>query len=142
MSEENGNQIPSADAIQGIIGTLMSNPELMKNIIGMLGNQNGEDDGIGEEEVAEESAAENSAAEEAAISTPSVPSVPAVPPELISKLPMLLSLLGGSSAPKSKREAEREALLSAMKPFLSPSRAESIDKIIKISRLGDILTSL
>ena len=75
MSEENGNQIPSADAIQGIIGTLMSNPELMKNIIGMLGNQNGEDDGIGEEEVAEESAAENSAAEEAAISTPSVPSV-------------------------------------------------------------------
>jgi hypothetical protein len=139
MSEENGNQIPSADAIQGIIGTLMSNPELMKNIIGMLGNQNGEDDGIGEEEVAEESAAENSAAEEAAISTPSVPSVP---PELISKLPMLLSLLGGSSAPKSKREAEREALLSAMKPFLSPSRAESIEKIIKISRLGDILTSL
>ena len=139
MSEENGNQIPSADAIQGIIGTLMSNPELMKNIIGMLGNQNGEDDGIGEEEVAEESAAENSAAEEAAISTPSVPSVP---PELISKLPMLLSLLGGSSAPKSKREAEREALLSAMKPLLSPSRAESIEKIIKISRLGDILTSL
>ena len=139
MSEENGNQIPSADAIQGIIGTLMSNPELMKNIIGMLGNQIGEDDGIGEEEVAEESAAENSAAEEAAISTPSVPSVP---PELISKLPMLLSLLGGSSAPKSKREAEREALLSAMKPFLSPSRAESIEKIIKISRLGEILTSL
>lgn len=139
MSEENGNQIPSADAIQGIIGTLMSNPELMKNIIGMLGNQNGEDDGIGEEEVAEEAASENSAAEEAAISTPSVPSVP---PELISKLPMLLSLLGGSSAPKSKREAEREALLSAMKPFLSPSRAESIEKIIKISRLGDILTSL
>ena len=139
MSEENGNQIPSADAIQGIIGTLMSNPELMKNIIGMLGNQNGEDDGIGEEEVAEEAAAEKSAAEEAAISTQSVPSVP---PELISKLPMLLSLLGGSSAPKSKREAEREALLSAMKPFLSPSRAESIEKIIKISRLGDILTSL
>lgn len=141
MSEENGNQIPSADAIQGIIGTLMSNPELMKNIIGMLGNQNGEgskdnaeaageDDGIGEEEAA---------AEEAAVSTSSVPSVP---PELISKLPMLLSLLGGSSAPKSKREAEREALLSAMKPFLSPSRAESIEKIIKISRLGDILTSL
>lgn len=141
MSEENGNQMPSPDAIQGIIGTLMSNPELMKNIIGMLGNQNGEgskdnaeaageDDGIGEEEAA---------AEEAAVSTSSVPSVP---PELISKLPMLLSLLGGSSAPKSKREAEREALLSAMKPFLSPSRAESIEKIIKISRLGDILTSL
>lgn len=43
----------------------------------------------------------------------------------------------------SGREAEcRNALLCAMKPYLSSDRQHAIDYIIKLSRLGDILRTL
>ncbi|MBQ8207980.1 MAG: hypothetical protein IJZ89_04505, partial [Clostridia bacterium] len=32
--------LPSSEALQGMIGTLMSNPDLMKNILGVIGNLN------------------------------------------------------------------------------------------------------
>lgn len=52
-----------------------------------------------------------------------------------------------SSKPTSKRtlghEAEcRNALLCAMKPYLSSDRQNTIDYIVKLSRLGDILKTL
>ncbi len=96
-------------------------------------------------------------------------------PDLLSKLPSLLSsikpimeMLGKSSIPASsnmsdgnaepvstipsgisspkhqpKSEADRRsALLCAMKPYLNQDRQNTIDYIIKISRLGDILKTL
>lgn len=89
--------------------------------------------------------------------------------ELISKLPQIISvakpiieLMGSQSASKkpaeesqtkalpaypaaaarSKSEADRSALLCAMKPYLSRDRQQAIDYIIKLSRLGDILKTL
>ena len=51
----------------------------------------------------------------------------------------------GQSAPTSThgRDAEcRNALLCAMKPYLSSERQHTIDYIVKLSRLGDILKTL
>ena len=84
-------------------------------------------------------------------------------PQIISLVKPMLDLWGGASqsktesAPKetqrsapslpahpaaatrSKSEADRSALLCAMKPYLSQN---AIDYIIKLSRLGDILKTL
>lgn len=88
-------------------------------------------------------------------------------PEIISKLPQVLSMLkplmdGGAvptaahvdsqissnSTPTSlikpqKKECDnRAALLYALKPYLKRERQEAIDYMVKLSRLGDILKSL
>ena len=88
-------------------------------------------------------------------------------PELLSKLPELISLISpvltnltsgatpASAAVKEtqskpsipaysqSREAQNShALLCALKPYLKKERQEAIDYMIKLSRLGDILKSL
>ncbi len=90
-------------------------------------------------------------------------------PELISRLPTIISsvkpildMLGmGASSPVTaalspptaqgtqamtvkpdQRSDSRTALLSAMKPYLSPERQNAIDYIVKLGRLGDILKTL
>ena len=88
-------------------------------------------------------------------------------PGIISMVKPMLDLLGSTSAPKaesaatdskvsdapplpaypaaaskSRSEADRAALLCAMKPYLSRERQNAIDYIIKLSRLGDILKTL
>ncbi len=89
-------------------------------------------------------------------------------PELLAKLPTIISsvkpvldMLGlgaspqsGATAPasapsahatapsKDTRADSRTALLSAMKPYLSPERQNAIDYIVKLGRLGDILKTL
>lgn len=91
-------------------------------------------------------------------------------PELLSKLPALLSsikpiidMLGigstgqastpvsapaalntsaNSTAKQDKTADSRTALLSAMKPYLSPERQNAVDYIVKLGRLGDILKTL
>lgn len=47
-----------------------------------------------------------------------------------------------ASSARTKSEADRAALLCAMKPYLSRDRQNAIDYIIKLSRLGDILKTL
>ena len=82
-------------------------------------------------------------------------------PELLSKLPALLSTVkplmemlsstpAASVNPKPvERQSEerhtpdrRAALLCAIKPYLNSDRCRTIDYIIKLSRLGDILKTL
>lgn len=87
-------------------------------------------------------------------------------PELISKLPTIIStvkpileMLGNASKSQatesittvatpqqsnntSHNRDRRAELLCAMKPYLSHDRCEAIDYIIKLSRLGDILKTL
>lgn len=87
-------------------------------------------------------------------------------PELLSKLPTILStvkplleMLGSASKPQGAESVptvatppkdnhsyhsrdRRAELLCAMKPYLSHDRCEAIDYIIKLSRLGDILKTL
>lgn len=77
-----------------------------------------------------------------ASSAPSPLSALAANPELLTKLPELISvmkpLLGGST-PTSGGTDKKLALLCALKPYLSPKRCETIDYITKMSKLGDTL---
>lgn len=74
--------------------------------------------------------------------TPSPLSALAANPDLLSKLPELISvmkpLLSGNASTSIGTD-KRLALLCAMKPYLSPKRCEAIDYITKMSKLGDTL---
>lgn len=76
--------------------------------------------------------------------------------ELLSRLPSVLSMLspdeptgsgggdklpgsGGGGAKPPPGCDRRVALLSALKPYMSPRRCEAIDYLIRINRMGDIL---
>lgn len=92
-------------------------------------------------------------------------------PDLLSKLPQLISVIGPlmsslssqtatNTSPPRENEAKpvaaipsisvskknesdhRAALLCAMKPYLSPERQNAIDYIIKLGKLGEILKTL
>ena len=82
-------------------------------------------------------------------------------PALMQKLPQIMGILaplinesghsappvygeGGSQEPMRGRgkRSQRDDLLLALKPFLSPARCEAIDALIRISRLGSALQNL
>lgn len=90
------------------------------------------------------------AAGEASDAPPSTPAgadaglLGALPPELLTKLPALMSaigpLLGGKGAADCKDD--KTALLLALKPYMSPQRCDAIDKLITFGRLGEIMRQL
>ncbi|MEE0970605.1 MAG: hypothetical protein U0M06_14655 [Clostridia bacterium] len=140
----------NADALQNVIGKLMANPDALKNILSVIGSTNQEAAVINNEQDKESEGSENNLENEDE-SAPVSASV-SIPPEILAKLPGIISALGGiggtSDQEKGKGQAkkkgcsEREALLCALKPYLSPHRAKALDKIIQLSRLGDILGSI
>ncbi len=122
--------LPSPEALSSMISTLKENPALLQSIASSLGVAN---TGIEKEKE------ENEVIEK---KTEEVSSAPTMPPEIMKALPTILSLMNGDGKIKSKSEANREALLYALKPYLSKSRADAIEKIIRLSRIGDILSGL
>ncbi len=71
---------------------------------------------------------------------------PALPPELMAKLPELVSTLApvlhGGQSPKKPTHDKRTALLLALRPYLSENRCEAIDYITRIGKLGDVIKNL
>lgn len=131
--------IPSAEALSGMINTLKENPALLQSIAASLGMTNSDEK---EEKDGKEEREENKETEDTEQKTEETSAMPTVPPEIMKALPTVLSLVNGNGKPKSKSEANREALLYALKPYLSKSRADAIEKIIRLSRIGDILSGL
>ncbi len=66
----------------------------------------------------------------------------AIPPELISKLPALMSTIGPILGKGEGKKDDKTALLLALKPFMSPQRCDAIDKLIMLSRLGEVMKQL
>ena len=70
----------------------------------------------------------------------------AASPALLEMLPALLSSFGGrppSGPGRGKGPmGEREALLCALKPFLSPARREAVDTVLRVARLRELLQGL
>ena len=60
-----------------------------------------------------------------------------VSPTVSDKLPELLNMLSSNSS--SVRQSNRSELLCALKPYLSQSRSDAIDKIIRFSELSSVL---
>lgn len=95
---------------------------------------------------------EASAKTEAQTETENSPSLPvgasplAASPALLEMLPALLSSFGGRPPSGTGRGkgpmGEREALLCALKPFLSPARREAVDTVLRVARLRELLQGL
>lgn len=62
-------------------------------------------------------------------------------PGILSALRPLLSGMRTASLQKGNL-SDRDALLLALKPFLSPARQEAIDTILRVSRLGGVIKNL
>ena len=159
MSETFSNSSPPTDA-SALIGKLLSNPDLLRNLSSVLGAS-----GTGTTPTSE------------AQTPPSPPNVPPAEnnqavadgisrvlsnPEMMAKLPDVMKMLapmmqqvqspGGESLPASAAPAHegggydrrgcRNDLLLALKPFLSPERCRAIDMLLGLSRLGDALQKM
>lgn len=157
MSELSSNNSPTSADPGALLGTLLSNPDLIRNISSVLG------------------ASGAPSAEQAPPSSQSSPVSPlgnseAVSdgisrvlsnPEMMAKLPDVMKMLApmmqqtqsasGASVPASApssqgggqdRKGCRNDLLIALKPFLSPERCRAIDMLLGLSRLGDALQKM
>lgn len=147
---------------QDLLGALLSNPELLRNVGKLLGTASPPSSPADKKEEATEVASIPEG-------TPPVNleglSDALNDPALMAKLPQMIELLKPmltQAREKSGQEKEaalpasahpqegkrrgredcRDDLLLALKPFLSPERCEAVDAIIRISRLGNVLKAL
>ena len=154
MSDIESNPPKQMDA-SALLGSLLSNPDLIRNISSMIGKPG-----------------------EGAIEKPAAQSIPSQPiatnndavtagisrvlsnPEMMAKLPDVMKMLapmmqGPQSLPRESsptsaslqsgakdRHGCRNDLLIALKPFLSPERCHAIDMLLGLSRLGDVLQKM
>ena len=144
---------PKPADTSALLGSLLSNPDLIRNLSSMLGGA-------------------NTGAAEQTTPTPPPPSFgnEAVAdgisrvlsnPEMMAKLPDMMKMIApmmqqtqaaeGASVPaiatpehKGERDRRgcRNDLLLALKPFLSPERCRAIDMLLGLSRLGDALQKM
>ena len=143
---------PKPADTSALLGSLLSNPDLIRNISSILG-KSGE-----------------GATEQAIPPTPSPLNSETVSdgisrvlsnPEMMAKLPDVMKMLApmmqqtqsaqSASVPASAtpshgeghdRRGCRNDLLIALKPFLSPERCRAIDMLLGLSRLGDVLQKM
>ena len=153
MSELASNSPTSTDS-GALLGTLLSNPDLIRNISSMLGGTN---TGTTEQAVPTPSSTPSLNNETVADGISRVLSNP----EMMAKLPDVMKMLApmvqqtqsaqGASVPASAtpshggghdRRGCRNDLLLALKPFLSPERCRAIDMLLGLSRLGDVLQKM
>ena len=119
------DNLPKGDELSGVIGKLM-NDEKFSEILEAVKSSF--------------SASDENDTQKSDIAAP-VPQIPALSPELMSKLPEIMSMLSGgeSSGKTDSRLADRKRLLQALKPFLSQSRREAVDSIVNIAGIADLL---
>ncbi len=72
-----------------------------------------------------------------------ISAIPEISPELISKLPEIISMMsGGNNGHPTKNNShlsDRKHLLQALKPFLSSQRKEAVDSILNVAGIADLL---
>ena len=160
---------PTAPSIEenaplaGMLSAVLSNPEMMKKIkqiVGSATSGSGTSPFVAEsassqasERTAEDSGVENAISVLAGSNGDGLATMLSNP-ELLSKLPQMMSLLrpmlesGTSGKPTSmhdggiqKKSSEdcRNELLCALKPFLSPERRRAVDAMLRISQLGNVI---
>ena len=157
MSEIESSSPPVADA-GALLGKLLSNPDLLRNISSAIGSSAAA--GAGETTPAPTPESSSSAPQEGAV-TDGISRV-LNNPEMMAKLPDVMRMLAPmmqNSAPASEasvpvsaavsnsggvkdRRGCRNDLLLALKPFLSPERCRAIDMLLGLSRLGDALQKM
>ena len=154
--------------LSGMLGALLSNPELIKQMSGIVaaaakGNADTATANIAGTKDSSE-APVSSDAESTPVSaspSPSVPSPDALSamlsdPAMLEKLPQILAvmkpLLASASPAQKPQEVQkavqdspamcRDNLLLALKPFLSSTRRDAVDQMIRIAKLGSLMGML
>lgn len=119
------------EGISAALDKLMANPQIISMVASALG-------GASPPKVQAESApatAEPTEQQEEAAPVSAAPSLPS-----LDKLMPLIGKLAGSSSKSTS--FKHEQLLCAIKPYLSPSRCQAIDQIIRISKMSAIIGQL
>ena len=154
MSDTESTSPKPADA-SALLGTLLSNPDLVRNISSLLNTS-----GTGG---AEQTSPTPSNASSQTNSDAVADGISRVlsNPEMMAKLPDVMKMLApmvgqathekevdaptlaaiASGGTRDRRNC-RNDLLVALKPFLSPARCRAVDTLIGLSRLGDALQKL
>ena len=151
-------QSDSGGIFGNLIGSVLSNPTALSSVIGALGGLMNQSDSDRDYEYSEqaENAEEHSELSSKldeiidrldaeseknteARSEKERSELPLMPPREAETMGMLLRMLGSvGKKEKSAEEKHREALLCALKPYLAPERAAAVDKIIRLSELGNL----
>ena len=121
-----------SDAIE----KLKAHPEILQMAASVLGGQHTEADALPEEASDEISPAPDGAVRPQA-EPPVYPDLMRLASPLLANLSAFKSANGVASL--SKGLSRSTALLLALKPFLSSSRCETVDKIVQVSKIGALL---
>ena len=144
--DERQNNSPDA-----MLGALLSNPDLLRRVGSILGNaaKNNEKATDGVQKEAELTASVptvSSGGLPTADGLAAVLSDPALmeklPAVMASLRPMLTSLQPPQKPEHTSPSGCRDQLLLALKPFLSPSRRDAVDQILRLARLGTVFGQL
>lgn len=131
-------------SLSDAISKLMANPEIISMVASTLGNMNTPPPEKAEDTPkAEKAFGEESVSEASALPAPQGVGVPDLGELIKGIAPMMSRLNGGEKRSSPSCEADRrEALLCALKPYVSDGRREAIDYIIRISQVSDILKGI
>ena len=150
MSDVESVSSQTADP-SALLGSLLSNPDLIRNISAILGGGSAQAEGQPPPSAPPASASTNGAVEEGLSRVLANPEMMAKLPDVMKMLaPMVqqtqaapsLSTLPAKEHGERDRRGCRNDLLIALKPFLSPERCRAIDMLLGLSRLGDALQKM
>jgi hypothetical protein len=144
---ESSQSITSSPDVAAILAGMLSNPEALSKIGGILSKFTAGESGLNppqNEQVGAES--------EDVISTPSdyQADISTVSPTEQKAgegggaldFSKIASIFGGGFDPKKSQNKEQIALLSAIRPYVSPRRRELIDTFIKFNYLGNFFNKI
>ena len=136
MQNKTENGLPSG------LGALLSDPAILSGVTGALKKLGIVGDSESSEETDKQTGEESDAPIPAlADVAPSPLSAITADPEIIKKLPEVISLVSKLSAPQ-KKDDKRSRLLLALRPYLSDRRRAAIDRLITMNAIGDVLKSI
>ena len=126
-------------SLSDAINMLMENPQIISSVASALGN------------MSQGGASATDKASTPDVEKTEVPPVDRTPAsiDLSSLISSISPLISGTSQDrqhstygKGSESRQREALLYALKPYVSQSRQDAIDYIIKISRMSEVLKTI
>ncbi len=132
---ENESTVPQADKISEAVGKLLENPSLLQNVASALGL--GMSDGTKSD--TDKSTEGGSAVPDIGDLSDAV-AASASPDGMGDMMSAVLPLISKLSHGGGK--CRHESLLCALKPYLSPSRREAVDYVLKISKMSDLVKGI
>ena len=119
------------EGISSALDKLLANPQLISMVASALGNNASQSPPASSESPSKENEEEEK----------TVPTVATPLPSMDALIP-LVGKLARNDGGTRKSGFKHEQLLCALKPYLSPSRCQAIDHIIRISQMSSIIGQL